>query len=83
MRAARGFAIVLLCLTFLLFPLAAALAQSPAASPGATPTSAPSLGNWTKYMAWALGGITVMVSLMALVGLGVQGPGFRKIEPEE
>lgn len=83
MRKARHIVIGVMAGAMVIVPAFVARAQRPTASPGATASPDVPLGNWTKYMAWSLAGIVVLTALMALVGLVLQGPGFRKVEPGE
>jgi hypothetical protein len=69
-------------------------APSGAVSPGATASGAASAaakpgppvlgkGNWGKYMAVTMAGITVLTGLALLAGLAIQAPGFRKADAED
>src|SRR5437867_5843639 len=68
-------------------PASAAAAGSPAstASPAASSTAKPSAyqqANWTKYLAFVLAGIAVLVVGMAALGWLIQAPGFRTTDEE-
>jgi hypothetical protein len=38
--------------------------------------------NWTKYLAYVLGGVAVMVMGMAALGWLIQAPGFRRVDED-